>query len=73
MKKDFNKPPLLIFLSYFQPHWRLYAIDMTCAVTVSVIDLIFPFVSRTAMQRLLPERLFAAFLRWPAQCWQPMY
>ena len=61
MKKDFNKPPLLIFLSYFQPHWRLYAIDMTCAVTVSVIDLIFPFVSRTAMQRLLPERMFAAF------------
>ena len=61
MKTDFDRKPLWIFLSYFQPHWRPFAIDMACAVAVSAIDLIFPFVSRGAMQRLLPERLFAAF------------
>ena len=61
MKTDFDRKPLRIFLSYFQPHWRPFAIDMSCAAAVSAIDLIFPFVSRGAMQRLLPERLFAAF------------
>ncbi len=61
MKKDFNKAPLWIFLSYFGPHWRLFALDLACAAAVSAIDLVFPFVSRLAMQRLLPERLFSAF------------
>lgn len=61
MKTDFDRKPLRIFLSYFQPHWRPFAVDMSCAAAVSAIDLIFPFVSRGAMQRLLPERLFAAF------------
>jgi len=61
LKKDFGKAPLWIFLSYFGPHWRLFALDLACAAAVSVIDLVFPFVSRVAMQRLLPERLFSAF------------
>ncbi len=61
MKTDFDRKPLRIFLSYFRPHWRPFAIDMACAVAVSAIDLIFPFVSRGAMQRLLPQRLFGAF------------
>ena len=61
LKKDFNKAPLWIFLSYFGPHWRLFALDLACAAAVSAIDLVFPFVSRLAMQRLLPERLFSAF------------
>ena len=56
-----NRKPLLVFLSYFRPHWKLFALDMGCAIAVAGIDLIFPFVSRTAMQRLLPGRLFAAF------------
>ncbi|MBQ8975187.1 MAG: ABC transporter ATP-binding protein, partial [Oscillospiraceae bacterium] len=61
MEKSYNARPLRIFMSYFRPHWKPFAIDMLCAVAVSVIDLIFPIVSRTSMQRLLPERLFATF------------
>ena len=61
MKTDFDRKPLRIFLSYFRPHWQPFAIDMACAVAVSAIDLIFPFVSRSAMQHLLPQRLFGAF------------
>ena len=56
MKTDFDRKPLRIFLSYFRPHWQPFAIDMACAVAVSAIDLIFPFVSRSAMQHLLPQR-----------------
>ena len=61
VNKNFDRNPLLVFLSYFRPHGRLFAIDMVCAVAVSLIDLLFPFVSRACMQRLLPQRLFAAF------------
>ncbi|HIS67300.1 MAG TPA: ABC transporter ATP-binding protein [Candidatus Scatomorpha merdipullorum] len=34
---------------------------MGCAALAAVIDLVFPYVSRMSMTRLLPERMFAAF------------
>ncbi|MBQ6466295.1 MAG: ABC transporter ATP-binding protein [Oscillospiraceae bacterium] len=40
---------------------RLFFIDMACALLVAAIDLVFPWVSRTAMRTLLPEKLFTAF------------
>ena len=61
MKRDFNRSPLRVFLSYFSPYKDLFAVDMLCATAVSAIDLIFPFVSRTAMQRYLPQQLYRAF------------
>ena len=48
--KDFQtKRPLAIFLSYFRPHRRLFALDITCAFMISLVDLAFPLISRTAM------------------------
>ena len=61
MRKDFSRNGLAVFLSYFRPHIRLFTIDMLCAAAVSVIDLVFPIVSRRSMQMLLPDRLFGAF------------
>ena len=61
MKKDFNRRPLGVFLSYFRPHMRPFVIDMLCATAVAVIDLIFPIVSRTSMQKLLPEQKYTVF------------
>ncbi len=61
MKNDFNRSPLVIFFSYFRPHWKLFALDMLCAIAISVIDLVFPYVSRLSMQRLLPAQMFKAF------------
>ena len=51
MKKpiDYNAPPLRVFLHYFGPHRRLFALDMLCAVAVAVIDLLFPFISRRCL------------------------
>ena len=35
--KEFQKRSLLrIFLSYFKPHRRLFALDLSCAFTVKV-------------------------------------
>lgn len=61
MKKDYSKNALLIFISYFGPHWRLFTVDMLCAVGMSAVDLIFPIVTRRTMQTLLPTRLYAVF------------
>ena len=52
---------LRIFLSYFKPHKKLFALDMTCALLVAVIDLAFPLVSRNAMNELLPQNAFGTF------------
>lgn len=61
MEKNFNDAPLKIFMSYIAGHKKLFFVDMLCAVVVSLIDLIFPFVSRISMNRLLPDKLFTTF------------
>ena len=61
MKKDYSKNGIQVFASYFGPHRKLFAIDMLCAALVAVVDLVFPMVSRRAMQTLLPERQFGLF------------
>ena len=52
---------LRIFLSYFKPHRRLFAMDMLCALLVAAVDLAFPLVSRTAMNELLPQAAYRTF------------
>lgn len=52
---------LRIFLSYFKPHRRLFAMDMLCAIFVAAVDLAFPLVSRTAMNELLPQAAYRTF------------
>ena len=61
MKLDYRDKPLKIFMAYVFAHKGLFAIDMVCALSVAAIDLTFPYVSRTAMNTLLPQKLFAAF------------
>ena len=48
-------------MSYIAGHKKLFVIDMICAVIVSVIDLVFPYISRISMQNLLPTKMFMTF------------
>ena len=60
--KDFQtKRPLAIFLSYFRPHRRLFALDIICAFMISLVDLAFPLISRTAMYQWLPQQQYCTF------------
>ena len=61
MKKNYNDNPFIIFISYITGHKDLFAIDMACAIIVSVIDMVFPYISRMSMNRLLPQSLFTTF------------
>ena len=60
-KIDYNQNKFLTFLAYIRRHRGLFYIDTACAVVVALIDLLFPYVSRQAMNRYLPERLFHTF------------
>ena len=59
--KDYSQPIMKVFLSYFRPHWKLFALDLSCALAASLIDLAFPLVARRGMYDLLPARAFDAF------------
>ena len=60
--KDYQKKhPLMIFLSYFKNHKKLFAIDISCAVGIAAIDLAFPLVTRSALYDMLPEKMYQTF------------
>lgn len=61
MNIDYRDKPLKIFMAYVFAHKGLFAIDMVCALAVAAIDLVFPYVSRMAMNTLLPQKLFKTF------------
>ena len=60
-KKDFSKSDLAVFVSYIIPHKKLFAVDMLLSILIAGVDLTFPFITRTAMNRLLPQKLYTAF------------
>ena len=56
-----RKRPIVIFLSYFKRHKRLFLVDLLCAVLIAAIDLAFPLVTRTALYELLPQGMYQTF------------
>ena len=61
MKKDFSAQPIKVFLSYFSPHKKLFALDLLCATFIAAIDVSFPMLSRWAIDAVIPEKNFRAF------------
>ena len=60
--KDYQKKsPIMIFLSYFGNHKKLFAIDVTCAVLIAAVDLAFPLVTRSALYDMLPGQMYKTF------------
>ena len=57
----FHRGYVPIFLSYYKPHLSLFILDMCCALGIALVDLAFPAASRTALNELLPQSLYAAF------------
>ena len=60
-KINYHDRPLKIFAAYLARHKGLFFLDMGCSLAVALIDLIFPYVSRLSMYRLLPENRFGTF------------
>ena len=44
------------FAKYYKPHLKLFIFDLICALLVSVIDLIFPIITRKTLNEFIPDK-----------------
>ena len=49
-----NQSKLRKFAGFYRPHLGLFIIDMTCALIIAVIDLVYPMISRAILNNHLP-------------------
>ena len=50
------------FMAYYKPHKKLFAMDMTAAFLVAVIGVVYPIITRTMLNTLIPERQYSMIL-----------
>ncbi|MEX1031471.1 MAG: hypothetical protein WDZ91_15720 [Paenibacillaceae bacterium] len=43
------------FLTYYRPHWKLFAIDFGCALILALLELAFPLAAKWIVDSLIPE------------------
>ena len=46
------------FISYYKPHKKLFAMDMGAALLVSAIGVVYPIITRTMLNTLIPDRQY---------------
>ena len=44
------------FIAYYRPHKKLFSMDMTAALLVAAIGVVYPIITRTMLNNLIPER-----------------
>ena len=52
------------FISYYEPHKKLFIIDMIFAFLISIFDLVFPMVSRNIVNVIIPEGRMDLLVKW---------
>ena len=50
------------FLSYYKPHRKLFAADMTASLFISLIGLIYPIMTNIMLNELIPQRKYKAII-----------
>lgn len=46
------------FISYYQPHKKLFCMDMAASFLVAVIGIVYPIVTRTMLNELIPNKQY---------------
>ncbi len=46
------------FLKYYKPHKKIFALDMTASLAISVIGIIYPIITRNMLNVFIPERKY---------------
>ena len=60
-KRDYTKNKLTVLASFYKGHMGIFFIDLFCALMMAAIDLVFPLLSRYALNTLLPDNMFTTF------------
>ncbi len=50
------------FISYYRPHMKLFMLDISCALLMAGIDLVFPQFTRRTLDQFIPEGDMRALL-----------
>ncbi|MBR3967346.1 MAG: ABC transporter ATP-binding protein [Clostridia bacterium] len=46
------------FVAYYKPHMRIFILDMVASLIVSLVGIVYPIVTRTMLNTLIPERKY---------------
>lgn len=46
------------FLAYYKPHMKLFALDMLASLLVSLIGIVYPMITRSMLNDLIPNQKF---------------
>ena len=52
------------FISYYKPHWKLFAVDMLCAFLVACCDLVYPMIAKDIINVYVPNRSLRLVIVW---------
>lgn len=50
------------FIAYYKPHKRLFAMDMTASLLISVIGMVYPVVTNRMLNQYIPDRMYSAIV-----------
>ena len=50
------------FLAYYRPHRVMFALDMLASLMVALIGVVYPVVTRTMLNDLIPNRKYQAII-----------
>ena len=50
------------FIAYYRSHRKLFSMDMGAALLVAVIGIVYPIITRTMLNKLIPERQYTLIL-----------
>ena len=46
------------FIRYYKPHKKLFCMDMGASLLVSMIGIVYPIITRTMLNTLIPDRAY---------------
>lgn len=50
------------FISYYKPHKKLLAMDMLASISISLIGMVYPIVTRTMLNDYIPNKQYTAII-----------
>ncbi len=52
------------FVAYYKPYRTMFILDLICAFFIAAVDLLYPLISKYALNTLLPANMYTAFFVW---------
>lgn len=52
------------FAAYYKPHMKIFIADLVCALLLATADLFYPMITRTMIDKYIPERMLKELLIW---------